>query len=53
MTARVLIVDDVFPNIKLLETRLNAEYYEVLSAMNGPRSKFARAGNAISFCSMS
>ncbi len=35
MTARVLVVDDVFPNIKLLETRLTAEYFDVLSAMNG------------------
>lgn len=35
MTARVLVVDDLFPNIKLLETRLTAEYFDVLSAMNG------------------
>ena len=35
MSARVLVVDDLFPNIKLLETRLTAEYFEVLSAMNG------------------
>ena len=35
MTARVLVVDDLFPNIKLLETRLSAEYFDVLSAMNG------------------
>ena len=36
MTARVLVVDDLLPNIKLLETRLTAEYFDVLSAMNGP-----------------
>jgi two-component system cell cycle response regulator len=36
MTARVLIVDDLVANIKLLEARLAAEYYEVLTAMNGP-----------------
>ncbi len=36
MTARVLVVDDIFPNVKLLETKLSAEYFEVLTAMNGP-----------------
>ena len=35
MTARILVVDDVQPNLKLLETRLNAEYFEVLTATNG------------------
>ena len=35
MTARILVVDDLFPNIKLLETRLTAEYFDVLSALNG------------------
>ncbi len=36
MTARVLVVDDIFPNVKLLEARLSAEYFEVATAMNGP-----------------
>jgi two-component system cell cycle response regulator len=36
MTARVLVVDDLFPNVKLLEARLTAEYFDVLTAMNGP-----------------
>ncbi len=36
MSARVLIVDDLFPNIKLLETKLSLEYFDVVSAMNGP-----------------
>jgi len=36
MTARVLVVDDVRPNLKLLETRLSTEYFEVLTATNGP-----------------
>lgn len=36
MTARILIVDDVLPNVKLLEAKLSREYYEVLTAMNGP-----------------
>lgn len=35
MTARVLVVDDILANVKLLEARLTAEYFEVLSAMNG------------------
>jgi len=35
MTARVLIVDDIPINIKLLETRLMAEYYTVLTATSG------------------
>jgi two-component system, cell cycle response regulator len=36
MTARVLVVDDVQSNLKLLETRLSLEYFEVLTATNGP-----------------
>jgi two-component system cell cycle response regulator len=36
MTARVLVVDDLQPNLKLLETRLDIEYFEVLTATNGP-----------------
>jgi two-component system cell cycle response regulator len=36
MTARVLVVDDLVANIKLLEARLAAEYFEVVSATNGP-----------------
>lgn len=35
MTARVLIVDDVEANIRLLEAKLQFEYYTVLSATNG------------------
>ena len=35
MTARVLVVDDLLPNIKLLEARLNAEYFDVLTATSG------------------
>ena len=38
MTARVLVVDDVELNIKLLEAKLASEYFEVLSAQNGPRA---------------
>jgi two-component system cell cycle response regulator len=36
MTARVLVVDDIYPNVKLLEAKLTAEYFDVLTAMNGP-----------------
>jgi two-component system cell cycle response regulator len=35
MTARVLVVDDLLPNIKLLEARLSAEYFDVITATNG------------------
>src|ERR1019366_5211074 len=35
MTARVLIVDDLLANLKLIEARLSAEYFEVLTATNG------------------
>jgi two-component system, cell cycle response regulator len=38
MTARILVVDDIAANIKLLETRLSAEYYAVLTATNGPEA---------------
>ncbi len=36
MTARILVVDDVPANVRLLEVRLLAEYFEVLTATNGP-----------------
>lgn len=36
MSARVLVVDDVPVNLKLLEARLSAEYFEVVTATNGP-----------------
>ena len=35
MTARVLVVDDILANVKLLEARLTAEYFEVVSAYSG------------------
>src|SRR6201996_2642837 len=35
MTARVLVVDDIPANVKLLEARLSAEYFDVLTAMSG------------------
>lgn len=36
MSARVLVVDDILPNVKLLEAKLSTEYYEVITATNGP-----------------
>ena len=35
MTARVLVVDDIVANVRLLEARLTAEYFEVLTAFSG------------------
>ncbi len=36
MTARVLVVDDIAANVRLLQARLMAEYFEVVTATNGP-----------------
>ena len=36
MTAKILVVDDVPANVKLLETKLAAEYFDVLTASDGP-----------------
>lgn len=45
MTARVLVVDDILPNVKLLEARLSAEYFDVISATNGSEAiEIAREG---------
>ena len=35
MTARVLVVDDILANVRLLQARLEAEYFEVVTASNG------------------
>ncbi len=35
MTARILVVDDIEANVRLLEAKLSAEYYEVLTATDG------------------
>jgi two-component system, cell cycle response regulator len=35
MSARVLVVDDIPINIKLLEAKLSSEYFDVISASNG------------------
>ncbi|RAK61538.1 PleD family two-component system response regulator [Phenylobacterium hankyongense] len=36
MSARILVVDDIEANVRLLEAKLSAEYYEVLVAYDGP-----------------
>lgn len=38
MTARILVVDDIPANVKLLEARLLAEYFDVLTAEDGYRA---------------
>jgi two-component system, cell cycle response regulator len=38
MTARVLVVDDILSNVKLLEAKLAAEYFEVLTASSGEQA---------------
>lgn len=35
MTARILIVDDIPTNVRLLEARLSAEYFDVVTASSG------------------
>lgn len=35
MTARILVVDDLLANVRLLEAKLTAEYFDVSTAMNG------------------
>jgi len=35
MSARILVVDDILPNVKLLEIKLQKEYYNVSSAYSG------------------
>ena len=38
MTARILVVDDVPANLRLLEAKLRAEYFEVALAASGPEA---------------
>jgi two-component system, cell cycle response regulator len=35
MSARVLVVDDILPNVKLLEAKLTSEYFDVIAATDG------------------
>ena len=36
MSARILVVDDIEANVRLLQAKLEAEYYDVLTAADGP-----------------
>ena len=38
MPARVLVVDDIPANVKLLEAKLGAEYFDVVTAGSGPEA---------------
>lgn len=38
MSARILVVDDILPNVKLLEAKLRREYFEVITAQSGPEA---------------
>jgi two-component system cell cycle response regulator len=38
MPARVLVVDDLVPNVKLLSAKLQAEYFDVMTASSGPEA---------------
>jgi two-component system, cell cycle response regulator len=38
MPGRVLVVDDVLPNVKPLEAKLSSEYFDVLTAYDGPEA---------------
>src|SRR5579875_3266235 len=43
MSARILVVDDIEANVRLLEAKLNAEYYDVSLAYDGPGALAAAA----------
>ncbi len=47
MTARVLVVDDIPTNVKLLDARLTAEYFEVLTANSGQEALDVCAQNEV------
>ena len=38
MSARILVVDDIEANVRLLQAKLEAEYYEVIPARDGPEA---------------
>ena len=44
MSARILVVDDIEANVRLLEAKLSAEYYQVSTANDGPTA-LAMAAN--------
>ena len=46
MSARVLVVDDLPANVKLLEVKLTTEYYDVITALDGPSALEAAEANS-------
>lgn len=38
MSAKILVVDDIAPNVKLLEAKLTREFFHVITAMSGPEA---------------
>lgn len=38
MSAKILVVDDIAPNVKLLEAKLTREFFRVITAMSGPEA---------------
>jgi two-component system, cell cycle response regulator len=38
MSARILVVDDILPNVKLLEAKLSSEYFDVIIATDGVKA---------------
>src|SRR3712207_8330358 len=46
MSARILVVDDIETNVRLLEAKLTAEYYEVLTAESGAEALAKAAAEA-------
>ena len=47
MTARVLIVDDIATNVRLLDARLTAEYFQVMTASSGRDALAICAGGEV------
>lgn len=47
MTGRVLVVDDIPTNVKLLDARLTAEYFDVLTASSGQEALNICANNDV------
>jgi two-component system, cell cycle response regulator len=46
MSARILVVDDIEANVRLLEAKLSAEYYDVLTAPDGPTALAVAAADS-------
>ena len=46
MSARILVVDDIEANVRLLAAKLQAEYYEVQTASDGATALAIAGGEA-------